>query len=124
MWIFEHVIVKLLGTKRQSLLFIAIYRLQYVPMTVFYEEFPEFLEMYTVSNDNFVIAGDINIHVETDESSSVKFHEIINIFDLKQHVTGPTHIIDIVITRNNKSTVENVVITKYNLSHHFLIDFL
>ena len=51
MWIFEHVIVKLLGTKRQSLLFIAIYRLQYVPMTVFYEEFPEFLEMYTVSND-------------------------------------------------------------------------
>ena len=125
---FEHVIVKLLGTKRQTLLFIAIYRLQYVPMTVFYEEFPEFLEMYTVSNDNFVIAGDINIHVETDESPSVKFHEIINIFDLKQHVTGPTHIkghtIDIVITRNNKSTVENVVITKYNLNHHFLIDFL
>ena len=125
---FEHVIVKLLGTKRQTLLFIAIYRLQYVPMTVFYEEFPEFLEMYTVSNDNFLIAGDINIHLETDESPSVKFHEIINIFDLKQHVTGPTHIkghtIDIVITRNNKSTVENVVITKYNLSHHFLIDFL
>ena len=125
---FEHVIVKLQCTRKQTLLFIAIYRLQYVPITVFYDEFPELLEMYTVSNDNFVIAGDINIHVETDEAPSRKFHEIIDIFDLKQHVSGPTHIkghtIDVVITRNNKSTVDNVVITKYNLSHHFLIDFV
>ncbi len=84
--------------------------------------------MYTVLNEDFIIAGDINIHVETDDAPSRKFHEIIDIFDLKQHVCGPTHIkghtIDVIITRNNKSAVHNVVITKYNLSHHFLIDFV
>ena len=123
---FEHVAIKLNCTNKKKILLISIYRLLYVPVAVFLEEFPELLEIYTMMNEDFIIAGDINIHVETDESSSVKFHEIIDIFDLKQHVTGPTHIkghtIDVIITRNDKS-VTDVEIFQYNLSHHFLIDF-
>ncbi len=125
---FEHVVIKLKCSNRKRILLISIYRLLYVPVAIFHEEFAELLEMYTVLNDDFIIAGDINIHVETDESASVKFHEIIDIFDLKQHVTGPTHIkghtIDVIITRNDKSAVKEVLITQYNLSHHFLIDFV
>ena len=98
-----------------------------MPVAVFLEEFPELLELYTILNEDFIIAGDINIHVETDESSTVKFQEIIDMFDLKQHVTGSTHIkghtIDVIITRNDKS-VTDVEIYQYNLSHHFLIDFV
>ena len=88
---FEHVAIKLNCTNKKKILLISIYRLLYVPVAVFLEEFPELLEIYTMMNEDFIIAGDINIHVETDEYSSVKFHEIIDIFDLKQHVTGPTH---------------------------------
>ena len=124
---FEHVAIKLNCTNKRKILLISIYRLLYVPVAVFLEEFPELLELYTILNEDFIIAGDINIHVETDESSSVKFQEIIDMFDLKQHVTGPTHIkghtIDVIITRNDKS-VTDVEIYQYNLSHHFLIDFV
>lgn len=125
---FEHVVIKLPCGNRTTILLISIYRLLYMPVTVFHDEFSELLEMYTVLYQDFIIAGDINIHVETDEASSLKFQEIINIFDLKQHVAGPTHIkghtIDVIITRNDKSAISNVAITKYNLSHHFMIDFV
>ena len=125
---FEHTVVKLSCTGNSVLVLISIYRLQYVSVSTFLDEFPELLETYTVLFDKFIIAGDINIHVETDESSSLRFHEIVELFDLKQHVVGPTHImghtIDIVITPNNDSLVENIIITKYDLSHHFLIDFI
>ena len=126
--LFEHVIIKLPCGHRKSRLLISIYILLYVPVTVFHDEFSELLKMYTVLNYDFIIAGNINIHVETDEVQSMRFHEIINMFDLKQHVTGPTHIkghtIDVIITRNDKSAISNVDITKYNLSHYFLIDFV
>ena len=125
---FEHVLIKLSCSNNKKILLISIYRLQNISISVFYEEFTELLEMYTVLNNDFIIAGDINIHVETNESSSKKFHEIIDLFNLKQHVTGPTHIkghtIDVIITRSEHSAVENVVINKYTLSHHFLIDWV
>lgn len=125
---FEHVLIKLPCSNNKNILLISIYKLQNVPISVFHEEFTELLEIYTVLNNDFIIAGDINIHVETDESSSKIFHEIIDMFNLKQHVTGPTrikgHTIDVIITRNDKSAVESVVINKYTLSHHFLIDWV
>ena len=93
-----------------------------------FQEFTELLEMYTVLNESFIIAGDINIHVETDEPSSLRFHEIMDLFDLKQRISEPTHImshtIDVVITRNNDANIEDIRITRYNLSHHFLIGFV
>ena len=53
-------------------------------------------------HDSFIIAGDVNIHVETQESSSLRLQEQLELFDLKQHVVGPTHIaghtLDVVIT--------------------------
>ena len=104
-----------------------IYRLLYIPISVFHEEFAELLELYTVLHDSFIIAGDINIHVETQESSSLRLQEQLELFDLKQHVVGPTHIaghtLDVVITRNCDSLIEDVVVTKYDTSHHFKITF-
>ena len=121
---FEHTIVKLPCANNKYVILISIYRLLFIPVSVFHAEFTEFLEMYAVLHDAFIIAGDINIHVET---GSTKFKELIYLFNLKQHVIGPTHIlghtIDIVITRNDLN-IENIVITKYDLSHHFMIDFV
>ena len=124
---FEHAISKLSCVNNKKIILISIYRLQDVPISLFYEEFTELLEIYSVLSESLIIAGDINIHVETEDPSSLKFHEIIDLFDLKQHVMEPTHIIghtlDVVITRNKDHNVENIQITSYDLSHHFLIDF-
>ena len=75
-----------------------------------------------------MIAGDINIHVESEEPASRKFRELMDLFELKQHVVDPTHVmghtIDVVITRNKNNLTSDVVVTNYKLSHHFLIDFV
>ena len=123
---FEHMVVKL-PCANNNVLLICIYRLLFIPVSVFHEEFALLLEMYTMSYDSFIIAGDINIHVETGELSSIRFHEQLDLFDLKQHVISPTHImghtIDVVITKNSDSIIDNVTVTEYNISHHFMIDF-
>ena len=69
-----------------------------------------------------------NIHVESYDASSLRFNEILELFDLRQHIVGPTHkmghTIDVVITRNMEPSVEDISITEIDLSHHYLIDFV
>ena len=64
--------------------------------------------------------------METDDASSNKFNDLIDMYDLKQHVEVPTHIkghtLDVVITPN-KNSLRNLRVTSYDLSHHSLIDF-
>ena len=62
---FEHTIVKMPLTRRRTLYLISVYRLQYVAVSTFMEEFPELLDLYTVPYEHFVIAGDFNIHFVT-----------------------------------------------------------
>ena len=124
---FEHTVTRMPCSKNRKLSMISIYRLQHISVTTFFEEFEGFLENHTTINDDFIIAGDINIHVESNDSSSRKFHDLMDCFDLKQHDVGPTHIkghtIDVVITRNKANLVSNVKVTPSDLSHHSLITF-
>ena len=95
-------------------------------VSTFLDDFTDLLNNYVISNEHFIIAGDINIHMETDDASAKKIRDLIDIYDLKQHVDVPTHIkghtLDIVITPS-KNTLENLRVTNIELSHHFLIDF-
>ena len=120
---FEHMVVKLPCAHDKMLLLISIYRLLYVPVSKFHDEFAELLEMSTVIHDLCLITGDINIHFESDETSSVCFHEFMELFYLKQHIVDPTHTmehnIDVVMTRNNNTIVDKITITRYNLSRHY-----
>ena len=124
---FEHSITKISSPKGKSIFLITIYRLQDKRISLFFEEFPNLLEEYTVLNDLFVISGDINIHMESDEPSSKKMHDILDVFNLTQHVHEPTHIkghtIDVVITSKQESLINNLKVTPFDLSHHFLVDF-
>ena len=70
---------------------ITIYRLQLVSTVTFLEEFADLLGLYTVPNEDFIIAGDINIHVETESICSNRFNEMIDLYDLKQHIQESTH---------------------------------
>ena len=77
--------------------------ISYVPVAEFLCEFEDILETFAVLNEDFLIAGDINIHMETDDCSSWKFSELPDSYNLKQHVSGPTHMghtIDVVISPN------------------------
>ena len=47
---------------------------------------------------------------------------------MTQHIQVPTHkmshTLDIVATFNTNPRVENVVVNEYDISHHFLVDFI
>ena len=52
---------------------------------------------------------------------------MLDIYDLKKHIVGPTHItghtIDVAITPNRESYIKSIETTQLDLSHHFLVDF-
>ena len=106
---------------------ITVYRLQFVPVAEFIREFEDILEAFAVLYEDFIIAGDVNIHVETDECPSRKFTELLESYDLRQHISGPTHIkghtIDVVISPNKPFYVYDINIRRCDLSHHFLIEY-
>ena len=124
---FEHNIVKIPLSNKNSMILITVYRLQFVPVGEFIHEFEDILETYAVLNEDFIIAGDVNIHVETDECPSRKFTELLESYDLRQHISGPTHImghtIDVVISPNKPFYVYDINIRRCDLSHHFLIEY-
>ena len=78
---FEHTIVRLPLVGKKSMILITVYRWSSIAVTAFLEEFAELLDLYTLTNEHFVIAGDINIHVETDSADSNKFREMLDIYD-------------------------------------------
>ena len=124
---FECCVTRVPLKSNKYLLLIVVYRLQFVPVAEFLDEFNELLEVFTVLHEDFVIAGDVNIHVETEESSAGKFNKLIEDYDLKQHVVGPTHIkghtIDVVITPNKDTYVTELIVRQIEPHHHFLIEF-
>ena len=119
---FEHTVAQIRLCNKKLLIVIAVYRLQEVKVSTFFEEFTDLLNDYVISNEHYIIAGDFNIHMETDDVSSTKMKEIVDIYDLQQHVDVPTHIkghtLDIVITPK-KPCFESLRVTNINLSHHF-----
>ena len=124
---FEHSVVRIPLESKQMMILITVYRLQFVPVGEFMEEFEELLEKFAVLTEDFIIAGDVNIHTETDMGPARKFEDLLDMFDLKQHVTGPTHIkghtIDVVISPNKAAYVSDLNIRQLDLSHHFLVEF-
>ena len=124
---FEHNVVTIPLKNNNKMTLITVYRLQFVPVAEFIEEFEELLEKYTVLSDDFVIAGDVNLHMETEESPAQKFKDMLERFDLTQHVKGPTHVrghtIDVIISPNRESYINDINLRRLDLSHHFLIEF-
>ena len=88
---FEHTIVKVQLMKNTNFTLISIYRLHLVPTNVFLDEFTQLLEMLSASSEIFVLSGDINIHLDEDDSYAVRMKDIFSMFNLKQYVDIPTH---------------------------------
>ena len=124
---FEHVIVKINVGNSKSLLAVSIYRVLFVSVTTFLEEIVQFFENLVSLKDDIILAGDVNIHMDTNESNTIKFKEILNDFNIEQHVHFPSHIqghtLDIIATFGEGPHISGVEASPYDVSHHHLIDF-
>ena len=102
---FEHTIVKVTISKKKTLYLISVYRVLFAAVSIFMEEFAELLGAYTIPNEHFVIAGDFNIHIESEDSNAKQLKELLDMYDLQQHISVPTHTkghtLDLVITSSN-----------------------
>ncbi len=71
----------------------------------FYKEFSKLMmSHYNIIKDEVIICGDFNIHVnKPDDPNTKKFKDILDQFDLVQHINEPTHnlgnTLDLIITR-------------------------
>ena len=93
----------------------------------FHDEFPEVLNFCNEkSNCDHIIMGDFNFHFdETNNSNTKKMTDLLDMYDLNQSVTQPTHkaghIIDWVISRKNDKILKSTSITHDLISDHYCL---
>ena len=83
--------------------------------TLFFEEFSKLMEPLIISPGNLLIVGDFNYHMDnTTNPETIKFNKILALFNLQQHVKGPTHkkghTLDLIMTRISDRLVTNIEI--------------
>ena len=61
-------------------------------LSSFYDELSIVLETLVLSHGTVIIGGDFNIHVEdATDADATRLASVLDAFDLRQHVTEPTH---------------------------------
>ena len=124
---FEHTMIRVNITKNTKLILVTIYRLQFKSAATFLKEFRDYLEMLSVMAEDFVLSGDINFHLETNDQDVLSLEDLWDTFDLVQHVRSATqrmgHTLDLVLTRKNTPIIRNIIVENVELSDHFMIIF-
>ena len=93
----------------------------------FFREFPELLELSNLHPScTTVIFGDLNFHFnKPNHSSTMKMNQILDMFDLSQSVTQPTHnhgnILDCVIFRQSDNVLMDVSVNQDLSSDHYCV---
>ncbi len=122
----------LVQNKSKKIRLVIIYRPEPDPeknpytMTECYKEFTELFAYYSSLNEEAIFCGDYNFHMNKPNDIKVKkFIEILDTFELKQHITESTHkegnTLDLIIS-NKKSSVMSHQIDEM-LSDHYNILF-
>ena len=96
------------------------------PSTLFFEELRTVLEMLVLQPGPIILGGDVNIHVEKEgDDDSVRFSELIESFNMIQHVVGPTHLhggtLDLVATFSDTQLSRIVIDPAGMISDHSLV---
>ena len=121
---FEHIIASV-NFGKLSFNLVSVYRPPNVSLSLFFDQFQEFLSHLITLQSTFVIAGDFNLHMDDLSSDNVKYlNTILDNFNLKQHVTSATHVkghtLDLFITPLDFKFSPTINITEL-LSDHFSI---
>lgn len=123
---FEVVAVRL-TVNGTTFILIAIYRPGSVQLTVsFYQELVSVLEYVTILDSNILLMGDFNVHVEkTEDPHSIRLGEILDTFQLVNHIKEPTHvlggILDLVISSHNIPVTNVKIFPSGVISDHSFI---
>ena len=124
---FEQTMVKIKLKNNSTLTLISLYPLLFVPANIFIDELTVFFEILSVSSDVFVLSGDVNIHMDTDDTYAIRLKEVFSMFNLTQFVDIPTHkhghSIDIVLATSDSPIIDDVLPNDVKHSDHFLIEF-
>ena len=117
---FEYMSV-ILTVKGVHFRLVVLYRPPDPSCTKFLEEFPDLLDEITSSSTHFVIAGDFNIHMNDNSlSSTTSVEELLETYNLKQHVNFATNTamntIDLIITRSDEQDL-NVCAGSFQTDH-------
>ena len=109
-----------------SFTLVTIYRPPNTSHPVFISELSSLLEDLASSNSEVLITGDFNIHVDIlSDPFSKTFSNLLETFDLKQHITFPTHdrghTLDLLITRSNSTIISDLDHTIPSISDHYAI---
>ena len=105
----------LVSTPTVRLRVIIVYRPPYshthpVTISTFITEFANLLESVVLLNEQLLICGDFNIHVNaSNDDNAIKFKDLLESMSLVQHVTEPTHehgnTLDLIITRSSDGII-------------------
>ena len=95
-------------------------------VVLFFNEFPILLESLATASGSLLISGDFNLHVnDVCDTTVTRFLQLIESFNLKQHVCEPMHrsghILDLLITRADESIASAVNVTDPCLSDHLAV---
>ena len=122
------------NTNNSSITLLAIYHppihrliTQHTP--IFLDEFADYMENFLMTNNNIVIAGDFNFHIDNDKDPEAQlFIDMMAALGLDCHVDFPTHenghSLDLVFTE----TLGEMKVIRRNpgtyLSDHYTVDCL
>jgi hypothetical protein len=89
----------------------------------FFDEWSTFLAGYSTHNNEILIVGDLNFHVDVDnDRDAQRFMDTLQACGLQQHVNEPTHVLghtlDVVISRDTSRIISDVTITDPGLCDH------
>ena len=122
-------------SKTSSLLALCIYRPPYSAknrntIQKFNSEFSDICSSILANHGDkkLIIIGDFNIHMDEPHTSDTSsFNEVLDTFDLCQHVKESTHTsghtIDLCITSNNSELQISTPVIGYFISHHAFTSF-
>ena len=105
---------------------VVLYRPPGANISAFCDEFANYLEYLSISPGYLLLVGDFNIHVDCfEDDNAVKFLNLLDSFNMTQHVNGTTHnndhTLDLVITRCDEQFVRNLCIHDPDLSDHLAV---
>ncbi len=91
----------------------------------FLDQLQDLLSDVTALQSSFILTGDLNMHLDVaDNPETLKFNEILQNFNLKQHVTTSTHIqghtLDVFITPEDCNYIVDMSVSD-GISDHLLI---
>ena len=96
---------------------------------MFLEEFSSFLEGLVSTTNALLVAGDFNFHIdEPNDCDARRFLQVLESFDLIQHVSEATHrnghILDLIITRAHEKLVSRCTVDNPFVSDHLAVHSL